>query len=412
MDIRKALRFVAVSLGAILLGTISLSALPTKGAPAPPLDSVKLVQAPLGARAHWVSLRGKVVVLEFWATWCAPCVTSIPHLNQLVKSLDPAKFQFISIDDEDSKLVQGFLAKKKMSGWVGIDKSGAIFASYGIKFRPTTIIVDGSGRVVAITEPESLNAANLQAVADGKSVRFKPVMEISSSSGASASDAVTHPLFAVSLSKAAPDEKFSTQRHPPTGIDILGADADYLVTNALNPVTNRLVLTCPLPGGRYDLRTDFTDVPDSVASSVVQAATLSGLHLQVQPKTVTKSVYILKTTDASKKLLSPSVSTGRKIRGYWNGRLRIFHGTMDDLAYELATGLENPVVNETGINGNFDVQLKFTGRDVASVKAALKNVLGLELVQGNQEMSITVLEVSKQEENKPAPATKTQESRP
>jgi thiol-disulfide isomerase/thioredoxin len=126
MNIRNALRFVAVSLGAILFGTLSLSALPKKGAPAPPLNSAKLVQAPLGARADWVSLRGKVVVLEFWATWCAPCVTSIPHLNQLVESLDPGRFQFISIDDEDSKLVQGFLARKKMSGWVGIDKSGAI----------------------------------------------------------------------------------------------------------------------------------------------------------------------------------------------------------------------------------------------------------------------------------------------
>jgi thiol-disulfide isomerase/thioredoxin len=410
--IQEILRSSLVTLIAVLPGALSLWAHPEKGAPAAPLDSLQLLQAPLGARSDWASLKGKVVVLEFWATWCAPCVTSIPHLNQLVESLDPAKFQFISIDDEDLKLVQGFLAKKKMSGWVGVDKSGAIFALYGVKSRPTTIIVDGSGKVVATTELDSLNAADLRSVADGKSARFKPAMEISSLSSASAPDAATHPLFAVSLSKAAPDTKFSTRRHPPTGIDILGADADYLVANALNPVTNRLVLTCPLPDGRYDLRTDFADVPDSVTSSVVQAATLSGLHLQVQPKTVTKSAYILKATDASKKLLSPSASKGKQIRGYWNGSLRVFNGTMDDLAYELATGLENPVVNETGINGNFDVQLKFTERDVDSVRAALKNISGLELVQGNQEMSITVLEVSKQEESKPAPATKTQESKP
>jgi uncharacterized protein (TIGR03435 family) len=84
------------------------------------------------------------------------------------------------------------------------------------------------------------------------------------------------------------------------------------------------------------------------------------------------------------------------------------NGTMDDLAYELATALENPVVNETGLVGNFDVQLKFTERGAESVKTALQNVLGLELIQGNQEMSITVLEVSEQEESKPAETTKTQ----
>ena len=69
------------------------------------------------------------MVLEFWATWCSPCVASLPHLNQLVESLDPTKFQFISIDDEDLKAVQSFLTKKKMSGWVGVDASGGRFWS-------------------------------------------------------------------------------------------------------------------------------------------------------------------------------------------------------------------------------------------------------------------------------------------
>jgi thiol-disulfide isomerase/thioredoxin len=373
---------------------------------------VLLLQSPPGTRADWAGLKGKVVVLEFWATWCAPCVESIPHLNQLVASLDPAKFQFISIDDEDPKLVQAFLAKKHMAGWVGTDTSSGVFARYGVKSRPTTIVVDANGRIVAATVLDSLNAADLQSVAEGRNVRFKPAMEITSSSGTSVHGAATHPLFAVSFSNASPDEKFSTVRHPPTGTDILGADAGYLLTDAYSPVTNRLVLMCELPDGRYDLHTEFTGVPDAVASSVIREAILSGLHLQVQPTTVTKTAYILRATDASKKLLNPSASAGRQIRGYFNGSLRMMNGTMDDLAYELATGLENPVVNETGLDGHFDVQLKFTERDAGSVNAALRNVLGLELVQGNQEMTITVLEVSKQDEAKPDETTKTQSPNP
>ena len=43
-------------------------------------------------------------------------------------ALDPAKFQFISIDDEDQKAVEIFLTRKKMSGWVGVDTSGSVFA--------------------------------------------------------------------------------------------------------------------------------------------------------------------------------------------------------------------------------------------------------------------------------------------
>jgi hypothetical protein len=64
-------------------------------------------------------------------------------------------------------------------------------------------------------------------------------------------------------------------------------------------------------------------------------------------------------------------------------------------------------VNETGIGGTYDARFKVAGADLDSLNTALKQTLGLELVPGNQEMSITVLEVSKQEESKPQ-STKTQ----
>jgi uncharacterized protein (TIGR03435 family) len=133
-----------------------------------------------------------------------------------------------------------------------------------------------------------------------------------------------------------------------------------------------------------------------VTDSVVQQAVLAALHLQIEPKTVTKPAYILRATDASKQLLSPSASTHAVKRGAWHGMFLLMNGTMDDLAYILATGLETPVINETGINGTYDARFKVGGGDVESLNAVLKSTLGLELVPGGQEMSVTVLEVSRQ----------------
>jgi len=406
--IRVALRDSLITFAVVLLGTASLGALPEKGTSAPPLDTLKLLQAPLGEGADWASLKGKVVVLEFWATWCSPCVASLPHFNQLVESLDPAKFQFISIDDEDLKAVQIFLTKKKMSGWVGVDASGAVFGLYGVESRPTTIIVDRNGKIVADTEIDSVTAADLQAVAEGRDVAFKPTMEITETSVPSSPDA-EHSLFAVSVSKASPDAKTAIAKHPPTGTDLLGEDADGLMTDVFNVFGNRYVLKDPLPEGRYDVRVNSVDVPQSMIDSVVQQAVLAALHLQIDSKTLTRPAYILRATDANKKLLSPSASTRAVKRGYWHGNFLLMNGTMDDLAYVLATGLENPVLNETGIDGTYDARFKVAGGDVDNLNAILKKTLGLELVPGNQEMSITVLEVSKQEKSKPFPSTKTQE---
>ena len=400
IHIRAALR--TGLLVALTLATPSLWAHPEKGTPAPPLETLTLLQAPSGARADWASLKGKVVVLEFWATWCSPCVAGLPRFNQLVESLDPAKFQFISIDDEDPKAVQNFLNKKKMSGWVGVDPSGVVFHLYGVESRPTTIIVDGNGKIVAVTEIDSLSAADLQAVAEGKNVAFKPTMEITETIVPSTPD-TERSLFAVSVSKAPPDAKTSIAKHPPTGTDLLGEDADSLMTDVFNVFGNRYVLKDPLPEGRYDLRVNSVDVPQTVADSVIQQAVLAALHLQIQSKTLTKPAYILRATEASKKLLSLSASTHGVKRGYWHGKFLLMNGTMDDLAFVLATGLENPVVNETGIDGTYDARFEVAAGDLASLNAVLKETLGLELVPGNQEMSITVLEVSKQEKSTSSP---------
>jgi uncharacterized protein (TIGR03435 family) len=394
MRVREASRGTLIALVAVFLGTASLWAHPEKGTPAPPLDPLKLLQAPLGAKADWASLKGKVVVLEFWATWCSPCVASLPHLNQLVESLDPAKFQFISIDDEEQTAVETFLTRKKTPGWVGIDTSGGVFAWYGIKSRPTTVIVDGSGKIAAVTEIDSVSAADLEAVAAGKSVAFKPASEITEASAPSSPDA-ERALIAVSVSKALPDAKTAIAKHPPSGTDLLGEDADSLMTEVFNVFGNRYVLKDPLPEGRYDVRVNSADVPQSVVDSVVQQAVLAALHLQIRSKTLTKPAYLLRATDASRKLLSPSASTHAVKRGYWHGGFLLMNGTMDDLAYVLATGLENPVVNETGIVGTYDARFKVAAGDVDSLNSVLRETLGLELVPGNQEMSITVLELSK-----------------
>lgn len=394
-------RIVSVCCFAVLAVIFTASpawALPEKGTPAPPLQFAQLLQAPQGAKTDWASLHGKVVVVEFWATWCGPCVAAIPHLNQLVASLDPAKFQFISVDDEDPKVVASFLAKKKMSGWIGLDQTAADFAWYGADSRPTTVIVDGQGKVVAATNPELLKAADLIAVSEGKPVKFEPVPDLKALMASVKPANEVKPIFELEVSKSAPDAKFWMTAGGNT-IEIHAADAKFLLTYAYRVPQDRLILSGTLPEGKYDFRVNTAGADDAVASSLMQTAVVTGLNLQAETKKVTRKVYVLKATDETRKLLVPTASNGGGMSSFGGGKIDMVNTSLDNFAYILEGALETPVVNETGVDGSFDVAVEFAEKDAEAAKTELQKKLGIALVE--EERTIPVVDVSARPE-KPA----------
>jgi uncharacterized protein (TIGR03435 family) len=399
-----------VLISAMLLGSLSAAALPEPGTPAPPLQFTQLLQAPPGTKTDWASLRGKVVVLEFWETQCAPCIEEIPHLSKLVAELDPAKFQFISVDGlptEDAEVVQKFLTKRKMAGWVGVDTTSSVFASYGVRVFPTTIIVDGQGRIVAVTRPETLTTADLQAVADGKTVKFTPMPDMSAviKSASGMPDAT---LLEFSLTKSPPDTQMGMSVSIGS-LNITGWNAKALISAAYqNQPEDRFLPTSVFPEGRYNLHAAWSVFvyDTNQFAPFLQMAITYGLKLQVESKTVSKKVYLLKAIDAEHKLLTPTASTGGSMWGYRNGKLKLVNRSVDDLANGLEGGLEVPVINETGIEGKFDEELEFPAKDADAAKAALK-AIGLKLIEA--ERPIQMLEVSPRAEAKKAAEAKPQE---
>jgi len=130
--------------------------LPRVGERAPALHFDKLLQAPEGTKVDWAYLRGKVVVLEFWSTKCAPCIQWLPHLNKIEKKFHDKPIVFISITDDDEKTVKRFLKKKTMRGWIALDVDRSLNRSYGIRSLPTTVIVGPDGNLAGWTHPSAL----------------------------------------------------------------------------------------------------------------------------------------------------------------------------------------------------------------------------------------------------------------
>ncbi len=104
-----------------------------------------------GTRMSLAQNKGKVVVVHFWASWCAPCKTEFPRLNDLAKSYSADDVSLMAIsEDQTSSNVDRFL-KKHISGplraEILLDYSGKTAEAYGNKAMPMTYIVDRQGNV-------------------------------------------------------------------------------------------------------------------------------------------------------------------------------------------------------------------------------------------------------------------------
>lgn len=92
--------------------------------------------------------RGKVVVINFFASWCVSCGEETPLIEKVAKDYAPRAVMFlaIAVDDTESK-ARAFLQKAGLTIPAGLDKSGSIKDAYGIYGMPTTFFIDKAGKV-------------------------------------------------------------------------------------------------------------------------------------------------------------------------------------------------------------------------------------------------------------------------
>jgi peroxiredoxin len=103
-----------------------------------------------GTRVSLSEYRGKVVLLDFWATWCDPCKTEIPHFTEMQSRYGPQGLQVIGVSmDDDEKPVRDFQQQFKMNYPVAMGNADLAGQYGGILGLPITFVIDRQGRIAA-----------------------------------------------------------------------------------------------------------------------------------------------------------------------------------------------------------------------------------------------------------------------
>lgn len=93
-------------------------------------------------------LRGKVVLLDFWASWCQPCREELPYLDVLRKTYGPKGFAVVAVNiDNKAKNAVDFLNKYSIKLDPLWDKRKKVIAAYDVATMPTTFLLDKKGRI-------------------------------------------------------------------------------------------------------------------------------------------------------------------------------------------------------------------------------------------------------------------------
>jgi cytochrome c biogenesis protein CcmG/thiol:disulfide interchange protein DsbE len=167
---RRWLRLAAVLTPAVaFLALLAFGLVSTDGPPGPGDEAPAFTASRLGGAGSLAlgDLRGKPVVLNFWASWCGPCRDEAPMLNAAARRYE-GRVNIVGVNIKDSRTDALEFARRYGYAFPSVvDSDGRIFDDYGLTGQPETFVIDAQGRVFQHVQGPFLSEADLFGLIEG-----------------------------------------------------------------------------------------------------------------------------------------------------------------------------------------------------------------------------------------------------
>ena len=142
---KYSVNWISIALGAVLaLCAVSSMAATAVSGPAPDFT----LKSQDGSNIKLSELRGQVVMVNFWASWCGPCRQEMPLLEQLYQRYQPMGFTLLGVNvEEDSAAANKILKEIPVSFPILYDNKNSVSEHYQVRAMPSTFLIDRDGNI-------------------------------------------------------------------------------------------------------------------------------------------------------------------------------------------------------------------------------------------------------------------------
>lgn len=383
----------------LLLSVQTIFAQPKNGDLVPDLNFTTLLNAPVKS-AQLSQLKGKVVLIEFWATWCGSCLEAMPHLNALQAKF-PKKLQVIAVTDETAKRTGLYISSKPTNFWFAIDTGRKLTGSFPHQLIPHSVLISPEGKLIAATSPELVTEKVMDSILKKQTLHLTEKQDIALSyedlikQNFQAADTVQNRFMMQGEIKGAPglsttwlnDSIFRGRRLTCINLPL---STLYMLANNSYPYSRTLDQTkAGRDAPRYCLDLIVNTPAELLPALQKQLAGRFDLQAKVEP--MLKDVQILRIADQVKFRSIPRNLSGKRTYYSSHGEIDQQCITMSEFAQYLEDyGIGKLVTDGTGNTEKLDIKFSFQPENPQSLLNVLAG-MGLSLTKEQREVNILVL---------------------
>ncbi|WP_139920256.1 TIGR03435 family protein [Hymenobacter sp. DG01] len=344
--------------------------------------------------------KGKVLVIEFWGTWCSPCIPALLHLDSLQQAF-PQQLQVIGIANDSEQRLRTFVARRPVQLPLAAlpDQNAPLYRHFPHNSVPHTVVIGKDQRVLAITRPDQLTTTSLRAILAGKNAKLQAKHDVVVKDPLVFFPADTATRFAVSVRPYLQGQNSQLRRDQTPGLrgrrlTAINVPVETLFREAYG--MSHLRVKNELPALQVSQEPANLVCLDLIVPTADKAHLLRHLRQElprqfpVQPQLVRESrpVYVLRQS----KSRQPWPESKKPESGMWSGKgLEVEGGRVEMLRDFLENMSSKPVVDETGLLGRYDIKLEL--QPEANRAEILKSLqaMGLELEEATRKIEILQL---------------------